>query len=460
MKSIDFIHQIKRIALRKTKSNGWFLFKGMIVGLDDFRKKADKFSDILTQKVKGLQAPDDFTLVIELTRPYPQMLYVLAMSFASPIPYEAIEYNENNIHQFPVGTGPFKMVKWNRGLNVILQRNEQYRDAVYPSEGDSLSVQDGLLKDKGKKIPFLDRIEFKIIKEDQTRWLNFLSKKIDFLGIPKDNFNTAITPSGDLSPELKGKNVSLQITPSLTSWWVAFNMNHPILGKKVKLRKAVAHAIDIEKYLKLFTNDTGKKANSIFLPEIAGYDPETKVNFEFNLETAKRLMKEAGYPHGRGLPAFSYDVRGSSTVSRQQGEYIKKSLEEIGIQVNVVVNTFPGFLKKLREGNLQIWLDGWTLDYPDAENLTRLLSSSSHPPGPNHSFYHDKEVDGWIEELAKLPNGKEKFLLMKKIEKSVARDRPWIPLFYRRSYVLSWPSFKNFRKSDLVGNYLKYIRVQ
>ena len=122
LKAIDFIHQIKRIALRKTKSNGWFLFKGRVLGLDEFREKANHLSDIVQRKVQGLQAPDDSTLVIELTRPYPQMLYVLAMSFASPMPYEAIEHYGNNIDQNPVATGPFKMVKWNRGLNVILEK--------------------------------------------------------------------------------------------------------------------------------------------------------------------------------------------------------------------------------------------------------------------------------------------------------------------------------------------------
>ena len=282
---------------------------------------------------------------------------------------------------------------------------------------------------------------------------------MDFLGIPKDNFSTAIAPDGTLSAELKNKNMALQVAPSMTYWWVAFNMNHPVLGKNKKLRQAMAHAIDVDKYIKLFTNDTGQKANSIFIPQIPGYRPQAKVNFAFNPPKAVQLMKEAGYPGGKGLGVFSYDVRGASTFSRQQGEFVKKSLEKIGVQVNVVTNTFPGFLKKLRAGKLEMWIDGWTLDYPDAENITHLLSSSSHPPGPNHSFYHDQQVDQWIAQLMKLPNGKEKFVLMEKIEKNVSRDLPWIPLFYRRFYVLSWPYLKNFRKSDLVGNYLKYVRI-
>ena len=298
------------------------------------------------------------------------------------------------------------------------------------------------------------------MKEDQTQWLNFLNGNIDFLPIPKDNFNVAITPDGKLSPELAGKNTSLQIVPTLTYWWVAFNMNHPILGKNLKLRQAIAHAIDVNEYIQLFTNNIGQKANSIFTPGIAGYDTKAKVQFEFNLKKARQLLQEAGYPNGENLPRFSYDVRGSNTMSRQQGEYIKKSLAKIGINIDVVINTFPGFLQKLRRGDLQIWHDGWALDYPDAENIVQLLSSTSHPPGPNHSFYHNREVDQLIEQLKLLENGQEKFTIMKKIEDKVASDLPWVLLYYKKDYILYQNRLKNFRKSDLISNYLKYIRIK
>ena len=460
VKAIDFIHQIKRIALTQTKSNGWFLFKNMIKGLDHFRKQAKTYQDILNQEVSGLRAPDDSTLVIQLTRPYPQFQYILAMSFASPVPYEVIDYYKNDLSKNMVGSGPFKLIKWNRGLNLLMTQNPNYRHSTYPSQGDSFAQSHGLLKDAGKKIPFLSKIEFKIMKESQTQWLNFLDKKIDYLSIPKDNFNIAITPRGNLSPELKGKNISLQIMPTLTYWWVAFNMRDPILGKNLKLRQAIAHAIDIKRYLNLFTNNIGKKANSIFVPGIAGYDPKTKPNFEFNLDKAKQLIKDAGFPNGKNLPRFTYNVRGSSTFSRQQGEYIKNVLEKIGLKIDVVVNTFPGFLKKMREGKLQIWTDGWALDYPDAENITQLLSGNSHPPGPNHSFYKNPEVDQLIKRLKVLPDGQEKFSLMKRIEKNFSQDLPWVLLYYRQSYLLYQNRLKNFRKSSLVHNDLKYIKIE
>ncbi len=459
VKSQDFITQIKRIAYLPTRSNGWFLFKDRIPGLDEFREKAKTMSDFESMKIKGLQTPDDYTLVIKLSDPYPQLKYVLAMSFTSPMPIEAVKAFDNNLNEKMFGTGPYELKKWNRGLNVIIERNKHYRGGVYPSQGDRFAYQYDLLKDANKPIPFLDRVEFKIIKESQTQWLNFLNKKVDFLGIPKDNFDTAINVQGKLSKELKDENIQLQVVPTLTYWWVAFNMTHPILGTNVKLRKAIAHAINVKKYIELFTNNVGQKANSIFVPGIPGYDPKAEVSFEYNIEKAKKLLAEAGFPGGKGLPEFTYDVRGSSTISRQQGEYIKNELGKIGVKLNVVVNTFPGFLEKLRKGQVQIYLDGWALDFPDAENISQLLYSKSHPPGPNHSFYNNPEMDALIDKLKFLPDGEEKFQLMTKMNEIVNEDMPWVLLFYKRDYVLYHDHLKNFRRSGLINNYIKYLKV-
>lgn len=455
----DFITQIKRIAFQPTRSNGWFLFEDRIPGLDEFRANAKTLSDFEKMNVEGLQAPDPHTFVIKLKAPYPQLKYVLAMSFTSPMPMEAVKAHNNYLNEHMFGTGPYELVKWNRGLNVIIKKNKDYRGGVYPSQGDRFAYIYNLLEDAGKTIPFLDRVEFKIIKENQTQWLNFLNKKVDYLPIPKDNFNTAINVQGKLSKELKDEKIKLQVVPTLTYWWVAFNMTHPILGTNQKLRQAIGHAINVKKYIALFTNNVGQKANSIFVPGIPGYDPKAEVKFDYNIETAKKLLAEAGYPEGKGLPEFTYDVRGSSTISRQQGEFIKNELEKIGVRLNVVVNTFPGFLEKLRKGQVQIYLDGWALDFPDAENISQLLYSKSKPPGPNHSFYSNPKMDVLIEKLKFLPDNDEKFAIMKEMDAIVQEEMPWVLLFYKRDYVLHHGYLKNFRRSGLISNYVKYLKV-
>ena len=77
-------------------------------------------------------------------------------------------------------------------------------------------------------------------------------------------------------------------------WWLAFNMNDPILGKNLKLRQSIAHAVNIEKFIKLFTSNVGLRANSIYPPGVPGYDPSAELPFTYNVEKAKELIKEAG----------------------------------------------------------------------------------------------------------------------------------------------------------------------
>jgi oligopeptide transport system substrate-binding protein len=460
LKAQDFITQIKRLAYLPTNSNGWWLFDGKIKGINEFREKVGKdFEKFKSMNITGLSAPDDHTLVIELTEPYPQMLYTLAMSFTSPMPLEVVEKYENLMNDRIVGTGPFKLEKWLKLSNLKLTRFKDYRESFYPSQGDRLANSRGLLKDAGKKIPFIDGVHYQIIKESQTRWLNFRSKKIDYLVIPKDNYASAINPNGQLTDELKKENVKLQVFPTLTYWWLSFNMRDPILGKNKNLRQAIAHAIDVQKYITVFTNNIGQKANSIYPPGIPGYNPGAQLPYAYDVEKAKEYLAKAGYPEGKGLPELTYDVRGSNATNRQQAEFIKNELSKIGINVKVILNTFPGFLKKSRNGKLQFWQDGWAMDYPDAENSLQLLVTKNHSPGPNATYYSNPKFDKLFDKLKFLNDGVEKRELMLQMEQIIHDDLPWVMQYYARNYILFHDHLKNYRHSDLIYNNMKYLKT-
>ena len=209
-----------------------------------------------------------------------------------------------------------------------------------------------------------------------------MSKKIDYLSIPKDNFSTVINYTGDLKNEFKEKGIGIQISPTQTYWWLGFNMNDSLLGKNKNLRLAVAHAIDIDRMIKVFTNNTALKANSIYPPSVFGYSADQKVGFKYDLELAKSYLNKAGYPDGKNLPEIVFDARSSRTTSRQMAEFVKSELKKIGMNIKIQLNTFPAFLQKARKGELQFWHDGWAMDYPDAENTLQLLYSKNTPPGP------------------------------------------------------------------------------
>ncbi|EQC43235.1 ABC transporter substrate-binding protein [Bacteriovorax sp. Seq25_V] len=458
VKAEDFINQIKRLAFIPLRSNGWWLFDGRIKGLNKFRNDVqDDYEKLLDYKVEGLTAPDDHTLIIDLEQPYPQMMNALSMSFTSPIPREAIIYHKNMLDNIIIGTGAYKLDSWERGSKVTMSKFDEYHTSFYPAQGDRLAHSRKLLVDAGKRLPFIEKINFHVIKESQTRWLQFMSGNLDFLRVPKDNYQSLVTASGELTDEFKEKGVTLEIFSTLTFWWISFNMNDSLLGKNINLRKAIAHAINVDKYVQTFTNNIGLKANSIFPPGIPGYDPTKTLPYSYNVEKAKEYLAKAGFPNGKGLPELIYDTRGSSTTQRQRAEFIKVELQKIGINIKVQTNTFPGFLKKAKEGQLQIWLDGWSLDYPDAENVLQLLISKNHPPGPNATTYNNKKFDELFEKLKLLQNGPEKFAIMKEMEAMVIDDLPWALLFYSRDYIVYHNRLKNFRYSDLITNKVKYL---
>lgn len=236
-------------------------------------------------------------------------------------------------------------------------------------------------------------------------------------------------------------------------------MKDQIFGKNLNLRKAIAHGINIDKYIELFTYNIAQKANSIYPPGVAGYSPSTDLPYKYDLALAKEFLKKAGYPDGKGLPKLFFDVRGTDTRKRQMGEFIQQELRNIGIEVEVRINTFPAFLEKSRNGELQFWQGGWVLDYPDSENVLQLLTTSNLSPGPNTSQYSNPEYDKMYNELRELEDGDRKFLLMKKMEEIINRDLPWSMQYYARNYILYHDHLRNFRYSDIIYNNIKYLKI-
>jgi oligopeptide transport system substrate-binding protein len=460
VKAQDILNQIKRLAFQGTRSQGFWLVDGKIKGLNSWRNKVGTSLDLFfKENVSGLKAPDDQTLVIELIRPYPQLLWGMAMSFTSPVPEEAIRGSQNDLREIFVGTGPYIITSYNPSQGVSLIKNESYSSSLFPSQGDRYAHENGLLKDAGARLPFVKNLRFHVIEETQTEWLNFMAKKLDVVNLMKDQYPLALTPDGKLKPEIIKENIQLQASPTLIYWWMSFNMKDPILGRNLNLRKAIAHGVNIEKYIQIFTYNIAQKANSIYPPGIAGYSPSTDVPYKYDLQLAKNYLKQAGYPDGRGLPKLVYDVRGTDTRKRQMGEFIQQELRNLGIQVEVRLNTFPAFLEKSRAGELQFWQGGWVLDYPDSENVLQLLISSHLPPGPNSSQYTNAEFDKIFNELRVLEDGDKKFKLMREMEDIIHRDLPWVMQYYSRNYLLYHDYLKNFRYSDIIYNSIKYLKI-
>lgn len=443
----DIITQIKRVAYSPTLSNGWWLFEHRVKGLDEWRERVGISQErfFSEKNPEGLSAPDEHTLVIDLKQKFPQLIYALGMSFTAPVPEEAVKALKNDLIREEIGTGPYIIKDFNFSQKVVLEKFKNYHSPINPISGLPL---DGA-----------EKVIVSIMKEQQTAWLSFVAKKLDLLKLAKDNYQLALNTNGTLRSDLEKDHVQFQKEPTMIYWWLSFNMNDPIIGKNLNLRKAIAHGIDMDKYLQVFTYGLAKKANSIYTPGIAGYDEKAETPYKYDLEKAKNFMALAGYPEGKGLPPINYDVRGYSTMYRQMAEFIQNDLAKIGVKIQISTNTFPKFLEKSRRGHLQFWQGGWVMDYPDAENTVQLLTKNSFPPGPNTSNYTNPKVEALYSKLKFMDDGPEKYKIMSEIEQIVHQDIPWIMQYYTTNVVLAHPWVENYFYSDIIRNFYKYIKV-
>ncbi|MGE0526007.1 MAG: ABC transporter substrate-binding protein, partial [Bdellovibrionales bacterium] len=347
---------------------------------------------------------------------------------------------------------------WVRGNKVTLNRNPNWHGGTYPTEGEPGDKEAGLLEDAGKPLPFVDKLVFLEIIEDQPRWLNLMKGTVDFAGIPKDNFDSAVKGK-DLSPELTKKGMRLIIYPWPDVVYMGFNMEDPILGKNVNLRRALSLAYDSATANEKFYNNRVIVAHSPIAPDMDGYDPGFKNPYkEYNIEKAKEYLKKAGYPGGKGLPPIEYSVP-SSTTSRQMAEYLAQQFEKIGVKLNIVTNSWPQFQDRLRNKKSQMFGIAWGADYPDAENMLQLLYGPNASPGSNSSNFKNKEFDALYEEAARTPPGPKRTELYKKMRDIFVQEMPWIPTVHRLGYMTVHGWMKNLKPHEIIDGFYKYVRV-
>lgn len=459
LKAQDFIYGWKRNANPANESQGFWIWENKVVGINDFQKKFGSgrpAEDVMKDEVEGFKALDDYTIQLKLLKPYPQLLYVMTMTFTSPVPPESIRYYGKDFVNHPVGTGPFRIQSYNPTARAVLVKNENFRDEFFPA-ADKLSEK---YKDfsaySGRKLPIVDAIDFVVVKEEQPRWLGFLSGKFDQIKIPKDNFNDAIQNRTEIKPEFKKKGIYVSIEPAITYWYASMNIKDRTLGSNKYLRQAIASAVDAKSWLEMFKNGRGSLQTEVS-PHVVKDRCGRPYRWTFNLERAKALLAKAGYPGGRGLPPLRWDTRRAEMTERQIAELMSRNFAQIGIKLEVTANTFPIFLDKSHKGNLQLSKGGFVLDYPDAENAYQLLYGPNKAPGPNESNFDNPEFNKLFEQIAIMPSGEERRQLICKMEEIVQEEVPWGYGFYEDEYRLAHHWLKNFHTAELIFPKWKYV---
>lgn len=455
----DFVFSLKRLADPKYNSVGWWLIDGKIKGLNEWRD-ANKNAQTVdyTQLVEGLKATDRYTLQVTLGRPFPQFLYALAMPYTFAVAKEVVEHYGAEFLNHPVGTGPYLLPEFTQAKKITYVRNPKFREKLYPTEGEEGDKEKGLLDDAGKRLPLNDKIVVEVITEDQPRWLNFQKGNLDLTSLPKDNMSASMTPDKKLTDEMQKKGFNLDVNPSLDVTYIAFNHEDPLF-KNVKLRRAMSLAYNETEANKLFYNDYAMVAQSVVPPGIAGHIPGFKNPYkQNNVEEAKKILAEAGYPGGKGLPELSFETTATSQ-SRQMGEFLVKEMAQIGIKIKISGNTWPELQNKINNKTAQMYGMAWGADYPDAENFLQLLYGPNKAPGSNGANYNNPEFNALFKEASLMQDTPIRTAAYEKLNRMVAEDVPWIFGVHRMTFTMTQSWLKNFKNIEFDAGQEKYLRV-
>ena len=450
----DVVYSLKRLADSKNTSPGFWIIENKIKGIDDFRTASkSKTPTDYSLEVSGLKALDAHTVQIVLTTPSPDFLWVLAMTYASIVPHEAVEKYGRDFESIEVGTGAYRLVTWKRNYRFEFERR---------LGRDVARDETPLLSDSTGAVP-INRVIYLIMDDASTRWLSFLDGALDVAGeISRDNWDAVIGPDGQLTDEMNRRKLRLLAKPSLDTYYIGFNLDDPVVGKNRKLRQAMSCAFDSAQWEKL-NNGRVVSATGPVPPGIEGR-LETPFAYAFDLEKAKTLLAEAGYPGGidpatgRRL-SLTLDLGRTDQEIRESAELFSSFMDRIGIVVNLQYNNWPSFLRKVGRREAQLFLVGWMSDYPSALNFMQLFVSRNASPGPNRSNYANPEYDQLFDEAEKTLDKAKLLDNVARMQEIVREDCPWIFMYHRRDNVLLNPTVRNLILHDYPYGVEKHWRM-
>ena len=499
----DYVYQIKRLADPQLQVPIFGVMSEHIVGLKAYaatlrqalKQHPGALLDLNKYPLKGVQVVDDHTYRIEIYGKYPQFDYWLAMPFFAPMPPEAERFyaqkgmRERNLtlDWWPVGSGPYYLSENNPNQRMVMTRNPYYDSETYPSEGEPGDAAAGLLKDAGKRLPFIDEIVFTLEKETIPYWNKFLQGYYDASGISSDSFDQAVQVNvggaATVTDAMKAQGIKLTTAVTTSTMYAGFNWLDPVVGgnseRARKLRQAISIAVDYDEFISIFANGRGIPAQSPIPPGIFGYRAgEAGIDHYVydwvdgaprrkSIETARKLLAEAGYPDGvdakTGQPLVIYlDTTSGGVGDKARLDWMRKQFAKINVQLVARSTDYNRFQDKIRKGDTQMFYWGWNADYPDPENFLFLLTSAQAKVGKggeNAANYSNPEYDKLFEQMKNMEDSPARQAIIDRMLEILQHDSPWLWGFHPKDYVLQQSWLSNVKANVMANNKIKYWRV-
>lgn len=394
------------------------------------------FKDKL-DSIEGIKALNDSILSIRLKSPFAPFLKLLTMQYCSVIPPEAQSYYGKNLYKNPVGTGPFRLIKWLDRKGLFMASNHSY-------------FEPDLFKLNGIRISFME--------DRNTAYLEFLKNEIDFFsGLQSAYAFQLVDKTGNLRNDTKSK-LQLLKGDFLNTEYIGFNFdlinkNHALSDKRV--RQALNYAIDRKSMIQLLKFGIGTPATSGFIPKgLPSYDPIKVIGFQYDPEKAKRLLNEAGYSNKKDFPELIIHTNKDYV---DLITYVAKQWEEIGIPVRIELAETATLREKMRLSEYQIFRASWIADYPDEESFLTVFYSKNPAP-PNYTRFKNLAYDRLYEKAIQETDENKRFMYYQEMDKILIDESPVIFLFYDQTAWFVQNHIKNLNPNPI--NLLKLNGVE
>ncbi|MHB1416526.1 MAG: ABC transporter substrate-binding protein [Chloroflexota bacterium] len=318
----------------------------------DRMSKAAEVSGYYGQ-IGSCETPDDSTVVIKLKAPFAPLLRNLASPLGGMVSPAAIDKYGEDLPRNPVGTGPYMLDQWLPKQQLVMKKNPTYWGTA----------------------PNLDTITLRPFPEEATRLLSFQAGELDVIQDP--------VPSSVKQIEQDARFQVLRAT-QLRNLWLGIENGDQTL-ENVKLRQAIAHAVDRKTLVDMVAEGLADVAESLVPPDMMDLP---KVAYPFDPAKAKQLLSEAGYAQGIKLNLWA--PQGRYLKDKEIGEAVQAQLKDVGIDANLQVWEWGAYNKAILEHQQQLWIQGWGFLAGDPDGMASLFGSK----GAFNSFnLKDDQVD-------------------------------------------------------------------